>query len=160
MHDMTSLLIHSNTQHLVLNKQQERVSWSAPVRAARVVLPFLVALLENNTVRFFPSLSPLVLHVCAHLNGQITSTNVQTSSCPSSSPLSHSLPLPSLSHLYKPPGGRARCLGADAPPDPRPRRQRGGLRCVQVCVEWTSGSVVARARVCVWHGTDHQVDPC
>lgn len=31
--------------------KQERVAWSAPVRAARVVLPFLVALLENNTVR-------------------------------------------------------------------------------------------------------------
>lgn len=33
------------------------MTWSAPVRAARVVLPFLVALLENNTVRF----------VCVHL---------------------------------------------------------------------------------------------
>jgi hypothetical protein len=30
---------------------QERVAWSAPAKAARVVLPFLVTLLENNTVR-------------------------------------------------------------------------------------------------------------
>lgn len=111
-HTLTHTYMYMLTHiHQHRNVEQERVAWSAPVRAARVVLPFLVALLENNTVRPIHHWSCIYAFLCPFAASSVAITST------SNTPPTKINPRNQYTHTKTRAGGHPRRLGPVPPPD-------------------------------------------